>query len=184
MKKGETVEALRTLHAKYPVIHHTSVYLLEYEHTYPASWQSLAISREEQYTEYAQICEALADRGWHHYEVSNFAAPGYECAHNSAYWDHSPALGLGLSAASYLDGRRWTKAANFTGYYRSELDIDESLSYEQICLERAIFGLRTFSLDPALIVDTGALEQMIRVGEIEYREAPLGGPQVLAPTLA
>ncbi len=148
------------------------------------SWQSLAISREEQYAEYAQICEALADRGWHHYEISNFAAPGDECVHNSAYWDHSPTLGLGLSAASYLDGRRWTKAASFTGYYRSELDIDESLSYEQICLERAMFGLRTFALNPAFVVDTGALEQMIRVGEIEYREAPLGGPQVLAPTLA
>jgi coproporphyrinogen III oxidase-like Fe-S oxidoreductase len=52
------------------------VYLLEYEHTYPESWQHTALSREKQMQEYAQIREfLLSERGFEHYEISNFALP-------------------------------------------------------------------------------------------------------------
>ena len=52
--------------------------------------------------QYAMLCEALAAAGYHHYEISNFARPGYEAVHNSAYWRHVPYVGFGPGAHSYL----------------------------------------------------------------------------------
>ena len=52
-------------------------------------------------------CELLADAGYRHYEVSNWARPGFECRHNLGYWERRPYLGLGAGAHSFRDGRRW-----------------------------------------------------------------------------
>ena len=56
--------------------------------------------------QYSMLCEALAHAGYRHYEISNFAQPGYEAVHNSAYWRHVPYVGLGPGAHSYsTEGR-------------------------------------------------------------------------------
>ena len=52
--------------------------------------------------QYAILCETLAAAGYNHYEISNFARPGFEAVHNSAYWKHRPYVGLGPGAHSYL----------------------------------------------------------------------------------
>jgi len=52
-------------------------------------------------------CEVLAAAGYRHYEVSNWARPGFECVHNLGYWRRHPYLGLGAGAHSSRDGRRW-----------------------------------------------------------------------------
>ncbi len=52
--------------------------------------------------QYAMLCEALAEAGYNHYEISNFALPGYEAVHNSAYWSHVPYVGLGPGAHSFV----------------------------------------------------------------------------------
>jgi putative oxygen-independent coproporphyrinogen III oxidase len=53
-------------------------------------------------------CDLLAGAGYRHYEVSNWAKPGFECLHNLGYWKRSrPYLGLGAGAHSYRDDRRW-----------------------------------------------------------------------------
>ena len=52
--------------------------------------------------QYCILCETLARAGYHHYEISNFAQPGHEAVHNSAYWRHVPYVGLGPGAHSYL----------------------------------------------------------------------------------
>lgn len=63
--------------------------------------------------------QTLTEAGFEHYEVSNFARPGFRARHNSAYWQGEPYLGVGPSAHSY-DGaslRSWNAAGN-----RSYLD--------------------------------------------------------------
>jgi len=50
----------------------------------------------------------LESRGFMHYEISNYARMGFECRHNLGYWQGADYLGLGPSATSMLDGRRWT----------------------------------------------------------------------------
>jgi oxygen-independent coproporphyrinogen-3 oxidase len=52
-------------------------------------------------------CGLLADAGYQHYEVSNWAKPGFECLHNLGYWERRPYVGLGAGAHSYRDERRW-----------------------------------------------------------------------------
>ncbi len=50
--------------------------------------------------------ERLSSAGFHHYEISNFAQPGFESIHNQIYWRNGEYVGLGCGAASYLDGVR------------------------------------------------------------------------------
>ena len=60
---------------------------------------------EEQCLEmYRILVDELRSSGYEHYEISNFALPGYHARHNSSYWDSTPYLGLGAAAHSY-DGR-------------------------------------------------------------------------------
>ena len=49
----------------------------------------------------------LQARGYEHYEIANYALPGYRCRHNLTYWQNRPYLGLGLGAHSYWHGVRW-----------------------------------------------------------------------------
>ena len=46
----------------------------------------------------------LQARGYEHYEIANYALPGYRCRHNLTYWQNRPYLGLGLGAHSYWHG--------------------------------------------------------------------------------
>ena len=52
--------------------------------------------------QYDVLCEVLREAGYNHYEISNFAQPGFEAVHNSAYWRHCPYVGLGPGAHSYM----------------------------------------------------------------------------------
>ncbi|MEG4286747.1 radical SAM family heme chaperone HemW [Microcoleus sp. A006_D1] len=60
----------------------------------------------------------LTDAGYEHYEISNYARPGYQCRHNSVYWENRPYYGLGMGAASYVQGRRVTRPRKTQEYYQ------------------------------------------------------------------
>lgn len=89
--------------------------------------------------QYNRICQVLRDAGYVHYEVSNWALPGYEAVHNSAYWSRLPYVGFGPGAHSF-DGksRRWNseQPAAWTSSC-------ETLSPEDIRVETIMLGLRT-----------------------------------------
>lgn len=55
--------------------------------------------------QYDYLCRRLAEAGYHHYEISNWALPGHEAVHNSAYWTRHPYVGLGPGAHSLAIGR-------------------------------------------------------------------------------
>ncbi len=68
-----------------------------------------AINEEESGEQYALLHAMLTEAGYLHYEISNFARPGFEAKHNSSYWSGVPYLGAGPSAHSYNgDIRRWS----------------------------------------------------------------------------
>ena len=50
------------------------------------------------------------------YEISNYALPGWECRHNSGYWTGHPYLGLGIGAASYVNGTRFSNCTDLREY--------------------------------------------------------------------
>ena len=60
----------------------------------------------------------LAEAGFRAYEVSNFALPGRECLHNLVYWRNGSYLGVGVSAASYVEGRRSSNVRDLKAWLR------------------------------------------------------------------
>ncbi len=60
--------------------------------------------------------EHLTNSGYEHYEISNYALPGFRSRHNQIYWENRWYLGLGAAACSYWAGRRWGNAAGLDEY--------------------------------------------------------------------
>ena len=60
------------------------------------------LDEEECRAQYDLVCRKLAEAGYHHYEISNWALPGHEAVHNSAYWTRHPYVGLGPGAHSLV----------------------------------------------------------------------------------
>jgi oxygen-independent coproporphyrinogen-3 oxidase len=94
--------------------------------------------------------EFLRDAGWTGYEVSNFArSPEHQSRHNRKYWDHTPYLGIGPSAHSFAEGRRWWNERKTKNYETRIEALDrplagsEELSAHDLALEALMLGLRT-----------------------------------------
>jgi oxygen-independent coproporphyrinogen-3 oxidase len=71
------------------------------------------VDADEQALRFETLLEMTESAGYHHYEISNFALPGKESRHNSAYWEGIPYLGFGPSAHSFSENTRsWNIAHN------------------------------------------------------------------------
>ena len=103
--------------------------------------------------QYDMLCDALAQAGYNHYEISNFALPGYEAKHNSAYWRHVPYVGFGPGAHSFRRGqvhgeevciRQWNKP-DLAAYIEDPTGgVEfEVLTDEQMVMEHIMLALRT-----------------------------------------
>lgn len=66
---------------------------------------------------YRMAQQILTGAGYEHYEISNYARPGFQCRHNRVYWENRPFYGFGMGAASYLQGRRLTRPRKTRDYY-------------------------------------------------------------------
>jgi oxygen-independent coproporphyrinogen-3 oxidase len=56
--------------------------------------------------------DLLESRGYHRYEISNFAQQGFECRHNLNYWHNGEYLGFGVAAHAVVHEKKWTRYAN------------------------------------------------------------------------
>jgi oxygen-independent coproporphyrinogen-3 oxidase len=97
---------------------------------------------------YALATDLLRGAGFEHYEISNFARPGFRCRHNLVYWELGEYVGLGPGAHSFLDGRRYHNTLLPAAYIRSIRERGtavaggEQLSLEMARRERLLLGLR------------------------------------------
>ncbi|AKK73123.1 coproporphyrinogen III oxidase [Chryseobacterium gallinarum] len=133
---------------------HISSYALTVEpKTALENWISkgkvMSPKEEEQNREFYYLSDFLKEHGFEHYEVSNFAKPGFYSKHNSAYWKYQEYLGIGPSAHSYngFDVRSWN-VANNQQYIKKLSDKilakeEEFLSQEDQFNEMIMIGLRT-----------------------------------------
>jgi oxygen-independent coproporphyrinogen-3 oxidase len=132
---------------------------------------------EERYRdEYIEAHERLIAGGYVHYEVSNFARPGSESRHNTAYWNRSAYLGLGNGAHSFVERRRWWNEHDWTAYRDAVASgRDPTAEREQLDaagdrLERIWTGLRTragLGLDTLAAVERDVVERWIGRGLAE-----------------
>ena len=88
----------------------------------------------------------LTNNGYQHYEISNYAKPGYQCRHNRVYWQNESYYGFGMSAASYVNGKRFTRPRTRKEYYSwvedgAAIDVPEMTQSDRL-LETLMLGLR------------------------------------------
>ncbi|MBQ8827635.1 MAG: oxygen-independent coproporphyrinogen III oxidase [Clostridia bacterium] len=84
-------------------------------------------SDEDDREMYTVCRKMLAQSGYNMYEISNFAKPGCECIHNIRYWVCGNYLGMGLGAASLIDGRRFSNTNDFHAYTDGVNEISEDI---------------------------------------------------------
>jgi oxygen-independent coproporphyrinogen-3 oxidase len=100
---------------------------------------------------YELSLDLLTRAGYEQYEISNFSLPGYQCRHNLVYWENGSYLGFGPSAASYMNGSRWTNTSDWNRYLSSAefgrvfRENEERLSGKEAFVEELIISLRLTS---------------------------------------
>ena len=101
-------------------------------------------SEEEEYQTTKMTQRILKEAGYHWYEISNFAKPGYECRHNIGYWKRADYLGVGIGAASLIDNVRYSNTRDIYQYLKesSRHETAEKVSKEEQMEEFMFLGLR------------------------------------------
>jgi oxygen-independent coproporphyrinogen-3 oxidase len=178
--QGETIESWeRTLHEAVALApEHMSAYALTIEPATPlgravASGATPAPDPDLQADMFGLACDMLGEAGYRHYEVSNWAKPGYECRHNLGYWERRPYLGLGAGAHSCRDDHRWWNARPPQDYLDrverggSPVGGDEHLDPSDAYLEEVFLRLRTLEGIPASWVEPVVAAPFIQGGLLE-----------------
>ncbi|HVH69966.1 MAG TPA: coproporphyrinogen-III oxidase family protein, partial [Candidatus Dormibacteraeota bacterium] len=154
---------------------HVSVYLLEVDEGSRLGKELLAggtrhsaraVPSEDEMAEFYEMAQAeLGAEGYRHYEISNWAKPGFESKHNLKYWRREPYLGFGAGAHSFSGGQRWANAHDAAAYVsaiesgQSPMEQLETVTTEQALMEELFLGLR--QLDG---IDVGRIEREYGVG--------------------
>ena len=162
---------------------HVSVYLLEVDEGSRlgsellcggTKYSAQAVPSDEAMVEcYDLARSALAAAGYLHYEISNFAQPGFSSRHNLKYWMRRPYLGFGAGAHSFSGVQRWANVHDGAAYLEAvaagELRLEqlEEISPKQALEEELFLGLRQLAG-----VDFEHLERVYGV-PLQPRFAPL-----------
>jgi oxygen-independent coproporphyrinogen III oxidase len=137
---------------------HVSVYLLEIDEGSRlgrevlqggARYSAEALPSEDEMAEFYETAqEFLSAIKYHHYEISNWAKPGFESRHNLKYWRRQPYLGFGAGAHSFSGTERWANAHDAAAYVsalgsgRLPVEQLEKVTAEQALEEELFLGLR------------------------------------------
>lgn len=154
-KGGQTIADLKDSLEKItnlnPVPNHISVYSLIIEEGTPIEKRLLQEeinlpSEEEERNQYHYTKNYLELKGYKHYEISNFAIPGYESKHNINCWEQKQYIGLGIAAHSYINGIRYSNTNNLEEYLskssKEVKTIEETQTKEDTEKEYMMLGLR------------------------------------------
>lgn len=136
--------------------------------------------------QYDVLCQTLRQAGYHHYEISNFARPGFEAVHNNAYWSRVPYIGLGPGAHSLTgDIRSWNSQElphrSTDGSPATYSRTSETLSPEDIRVERIMLSLRTDKgLEAAelySLTDRAVINSLLSEGALEKQGGSMRIPE-------
>ncbi|MBI5213790.1 MAG: radical SAM family heme chaperone HemW [Nitrospirae bacterium] len=109
---------------------------------------------------YYRAIDMLTQRGYNHYEISNFAKPGYECIHNLNYWNRGEYLGVGSGAHSFFNDKRACNVKDVSQYIeivnKGEIPVTEEteITGDEALRETIFLGLRkTEGIDMSMMPD-------------------------------
>jgi len=131
---------------------HISVYALTPEDGTPiySDYLNGELPDEDEVAEMYDFAKnLLEEKGYCRYEVSNFAIPGYEGKHNLNYWQRGEYIGVGISASSFIKGKRFTNTFDLDEYMKCIISGHEAvITCEKVDLptvkfEFIMLGLRT-----------------------------------------
>jgi oxygen-independent coproporphyrinogen-3 oxidase len=175
---GESLESLVELGPE-----HVSVYLLEVDEGSRLGAELLRggkrysandVPGDDEMAEfYETACSVLRADGYEHYEISNWARPGFASRHNLKYWRREPYLGFGAGAHSFSGVERWANAHDAAGYVaaltagRLPVEQHEKLTTEGALEEELFLGLRQLAG-----IDLARIEREYGVS-LDARFAPL-----------
>ena len=163
---GETLKTLKKdldLFLKLKPTHISTYSLILENHTKAYVNGVSEIEEELDYEMYKYIKERLS--GSHHYEISNFAIPGFESIHNLVYWNNEEYYGFGLGASGYIDNIRYTNTRNLSKYISGSYERQEEvLTKEDKIKYEFILGLR---LTNGINKDNFNKKYGININEIE-----------------
>ena len=92
---------------------------------------------------YWYVKNTLENVGYNHYEISNFAKPGYESKHNLNCWEQKEYIGIGAAAHSYVNGVRYSNISNLHEYIKGrDRIVHEIQTIEDMQKEYMLLGLR------------------------------------------
>jgi len=128
---------------------HISLYCLTVSDECPWGQQGVEPLDDDLAADMAELAvRMIKEAGYHHYEIANFARPGRESRHNTAYWLRENYLGLGVAAASCDRNHRWNNPASLEEYRASVWNgkpmfcEEEVLEIESVLAEAMFLGLR------------------------------------------
>ena len=102
-------------------------------------------SEDEEREMYHLTKSYLEEQGYARYEISNYAKPGRECAHNIGYWQRKNYVGFGIGAASLIENERFSNGDNLLEYLKESGGCEtnrQTLSLEEQMEEYMFLGLR------------------------------------------
>ncbi|NOU36977.1 MAG: radical SAM family heme chaperone HemW [Kiritimatiellaceae bacterium] len=149
---------------------HIAIYNLMYEEGTPLTKRNLPkLDEELERDMYDRIRGRLKAAGFVHYEISNFAKPGFECRHNRLYWNGGEYFGCGPAAHSHWKGTRWANVSDLDDYCANDpcREFEETLDPEAKERETLVMGLRQIA---GVEVSSGlwkTLEETLRTLEKE-----------------
>jgi oxygen-independent coproporphyrinogen III oxidase len=134
-----------------PIVRHLSAYELTICKNTPfGQAKNLSLPSEETVCDMARMLFSTCRKnGFGRYEISNFARAGHRCRHNEAYWDHSPYVGLGPGAHSYVHPKRWANEGDVKRYIsqlssgKRPVDFEETIDKNKLVSEMILLMLRT-----------------------------------------
>jgi putative oxygen-independent coproporphyrinogen III oxidase len=124
---------------------------------------------------YEVACATLAEAGYEHYEISNWARPGHRSVHNLGYWQGRSYLGLGAGAHSFRQAVRWWNVRPPQRYLglveegRLPTGGSEELSEDERRMERLLLGLRVADGVPDGWIDADRARPFVTGGLAERR---------------
>jgi oxygen-independent coproporphyrinogen III oxidase len=135
---------------------HVSAYCLSYEQGTPITEMKDSgifrrLDEEEELKMYEYTKDFLSNKGYLHYEISNFAKSGKKCKHNIVYWKNEEYTGIGAGAFSFIDGKRYCNIKDISEYIstakskKNLICFSEELSQEKRASEILIMSLRMSS---------------------------------------